>query len=447
VLSFTAAKLLKAAKESHWAVLVAGSNGFWNYRHQSDTCHAYQILRKNGMPASRIITLAYDDIANDYSNPFPGKVFNKPDPTGKGVDVYADCKLDYTGEDVTPEAFLNVLKGDEAANKGKGTGRVLKSTAQDKVFVYFTDHGATGLVAFPSEELMADDLLATLKYMHDNTLYKRLVFYLEACESGSMFEGILPDNWEIYATTAANSSESSWATYCSPDDKVNGKSIGSCLGDEYSVNWMEDTEGAEETKGLQKQFQDVQTKTKGSHVQQFGVLSWTDEALKDYQVDVAEFSLLDRIFNKAEKCVDKLYYYFHKDKKAEKEAYLKYLQKAKESRVDSRDTKLHYLQNLHHTYRTDQTQQALGAELNYRKNVEDFFSHYAAYTGVTDVEVKGAVKNFGCLKASIKELKTSCPSLWGEYTLKYVKYFNAACEKPTFSTKDLVSIISGCKNT
>lgn len=261
-----------------------------------------------------------------------------------------------------------------------------------------------------------------------------------------MFEGILPDNWEIYATTAANSSESSWATYCSPDDKVNGKSIGSCLGDEYSVNWMEDTEGAEETKGLQKQFQDVQTKTKGSHVQQFGVLSWTDEALKDYQGDVAEFSLLDRIYNKAEKCVDKLYYYFHKDKKAEKEAYLKYLQKAKESRVDSRDTKLHYLKNLHHTYRTDQTQQALGAELNYRKNVEDFFSHYAAYTGVTDVEVKGAVKNFECLKASIKELKTSCPSLWGEYTLKYVKYFNAACEKPDFSTKDLVSIISGCKN-
>jgi legumain len=35
---------------------------------------------------------------------------------------------------------------------------------------------------------------------------------------------------------------SSWATYCAPDDTVNGVEIGSCLGDEFSVNWMEDTE-------------------------------------------------------------------------------------------------------------------------------------------------------------------------------------------------------------
>jgi len=34
-------------------------------------------------------------------------------------------------------------------------------------------------------------------------MYKELVFYLEACESGSMFEN-LPDNIEIVASTAAN---------------------------------------------------------------------------------------------------------------------------------------------------------------------------------------------------------------------------------------------------
>lgn len=42
--------------------------------------------------------------------------------------------------------------------------------------------------------------------------------------------------------TASNATESSWATYCSPDDVVDGVSIGSCLGDLFSVNWMEDTE-------------------------------------------------------------------------------------------------------------------------------------------------------------------------------------------------------------
>lgn len=30
-------------KAEHFAVLVAGSNGYWNYRHQADICHAYQV--------------------------------------------------------------------------------------------------------------------------------------------------------------------------------------------------------------------------------------------------------------------------------------------------------------------------------------------------------------------------------------------------------------------
>ena len=49
--------------------------------------------------------------------------------------------------------------------------------------------------------------------MHNKKLYKELVFYVEACESGSMFKK-LPDNLNIYVTTAANAKESSWGTYC-----------------------------------------------------------------------------------------------------------------------------------------------------------------------------------------------------------------------------------------
>jgi len=419
---------MKDAKEAHWAVLVAGSNGWWNYRHQSDTCHAYNILIKNGMPAERIITLAYDDIANDYSNPFKGQVFNKPDPTGKGFDVYKNCKIDYTAEDVTPDTFLNVLKGDAKANQGKGNGRVLASTANDKVFVYFTDHGATGLIAFPSGELYADDLINTLKYMHDNQKYKRLVFYLEACESGSMFSNILPTDWEIYATTAANPSESSWATYCSPNDKVNGKSIGSCLGDEYSVNWMEDTEGAESGKKLQKQFEDIKTKTKGSHVMQYGIVSWTDEALTNYQGDVAQFSLFDKFYNRLAKSANKLYLFFSKNKKAKVEKYRLYLEEARSSMVDSRDTKLHYLMNRHKDLNNFQTESALMEEVTYRKNVEDFFSHFNEKFAISNYTGLDHVIHFDCLKRSVNALKTSCKSLWGEYTLKYIKNLYTACE-------------------
>lgn len=60
------------------------------------------------------------------------------------------------------------------------------------------------------------------------------MYYLEACESGSMFVD-LPKNVNIYATTASNPTESSWGWYCYPEDIIENKHVGSCLGDEYSI--------------------------------------------------------------------------------------------------------------------------------------------------------------------------------------------------------------------
>jgi legumain len=199
-------------------------------------------MKKNGIPEDQIIHLAYDDIANSRSNPFPGQIFNKPTAAGTpGVDVYAGCKIDYKGAATTAKNVMAVLKGDAATAGGK----VLKSDANSKVFFYFADHGAPGLVAMPvGGYLYANQFHDTLKFMNENKMYKEMTVYIEACESGSMFENILEDNLNIYAVSAANSSESSWGAYCYPDDKVNGKSVGSCLGDLFSINWMEDTDAA-----------------------------------------------------------------------------------------------------------------------------------------------------------------------------------------------------------
>jgi legumain len=66
-----------------------------------------------------------------------------------------------------------------------------------------------------------------------------MVLYIEACESGSMFDKILRNDINVYAITAANPYESSWGTYCPPNDMVKGVEINSCLGDLFSVVWME----------------------------------------------------------------------------------------------------------------------------------------------------------------------------------------------------------------
>jgi len=133
-----------------------------------------------------------------------------------------------------------VLRGEEQPNGGK----TLKSKKGDKVFINFSDHGSPGLIAFPSKPLYATDFIETLKFMHSHDMYSEMVVYIEACESGSMFENLLPEDINIYATTAANSIESSWGYYCYPDDVVGGKHMGTCLGDLYSVIWMENADDA-----------------------------------------------------------------------------------------------------------------------------------------------------------------------------------------------------------
>lgn len=271
-LSFLAAS---AETGKHWALIVAGSNGWYNYRHQADTCHAYQILHKNGIPDENIVVMMYDDIANDPSNPTPGIIINKPN----GDDVYKGVPKDYTKEDVTPDNFLNILKGNKQAMSGIGSGKVIDSGPNDHVFVYFTDHGATGLIAFPSDVLMAHDLIAALDEMYENKKFSKLVFYLEACESGSMFHKKLKNNIDIYATTAANPDESSYACYYD-------KKRQTYLGDVYSVKWMENSDAVDLTKEtLMKQFQIVKEETNTSHVMQYGEMDYVNDDLDEFQGD------------------------------------------------------------------------------------------------------------------------------------------------------------------
>jgi len=81
-----------------------------------------------------------------------------------------------------------------------------------------------------------------------------------------MLEGLLPEDINVYATTASNAEESSYACYY--DEKRQ-----TYLGDVYSVVWMEDSDAEKiDTETLFKQFQVTKDKTNTSHVMQYGDL-------------------------------------------------------------------------------------------------------------------------------------------------------------------------------
>jgi legumain len=402
--------VLGVAYADNWAVIVAGSNGYGNYRHHADVCHAYQIVKKNGIPSENTIVMLFDDVADSPENPYPGKLFNKPTAAGTpGVDVYATCQKDYTGSDVTAANFMSVLKGDAAAMQGIGSGKVLKSGPNDKVFINFADHGGPGLIAMPAGPyLYAQDLMDTLTYMHTNTMYSQLVFYMEACESGSMFDGLLSADLGIFATTAANPDESSWGTYCPPDDKVNGKELETCLGDLYSVNWMEDTDAADIwTETLEAQFTKVQTETTKSHVMQYGDMSWNTEVIGDFEAEEKAAKLLREFgINRPIKVMGT-------DKKSAKDS----------SNVDSRDiglvTKFYaYLRNP-----TPVKAEKLMAEIIHREEVDARF----AKLGEGYLEGYHAPRDTACHKAAMEAYEKVC-GRHSDYSLKYAKVMVNMCE-------------------
>ena len=266
--------LTPVAAAEKYAVIAAGSSGFMNYRHQADACHAYHLMVQSGVPAENIILMMQDDVANSSENPFPGQLFNKPGENPP--DVYKGCKVDYSGDIVTGDLFQQVLTGDAKKAKGK----VLKSGPSDTVFVNFVDHGGPGIIAFPNGPVFTvKQLSQTLKTMQSKHMFKQMVFYMEACESGSMFPDLQEDS-KILAVTASNADESSWGTYCGDDAMVKGKNVGSCLGDLFSVNWMQDDDlGKYSSETFQSQIDKVTKLTNKSHVCSFGDKSFVDETI------------------------------------------------------------------------------------------------------------------------------------------------------------------------
>ena len=250
---------------------------------------AYHVLHAGGVPDDHIIVMVYDDIANNPSNPRPGVVINHPE----GQDLYQGLPKDYTHDEVNAANFLAVIEGDESAvQKGPhSSGRVINASKNDRIFVFYSDHGAPGILGMPSGDfLYADQLHHAIKRRHKKHGFSEMVLYIEACESGSMFEGMLENDLNVYATTAANSVESSWGVYCPGMDPSPPAEYLTCLGDLYSVAWMEDSEANDLTsESLKAQFKKVKQRTsrnetyvQGSHVMRYGELEIDNEPVSWY---------------------------------------------------------------------------------------------------------------------------------------------------------------------
>ena len=399
---------------NHWAVIMAGSNTYWNYRHQADSHHAVKLLMNQGIPRDQIIHLAYDDVAYNSMNPFQGQLFNVPitddvsEATLYEANVYDADYVDYTGAETNKSNFFKVLLGDTSAS-----GPVLKSDENSRVFVYFVDHGGAGLICTPqssSDWIYADELDATLLLMKDRGMFKELVFYLEACESGSMFPN-LSENENIYALTASNATQSSYAAYCGSQAVIDQVNLNTCLADLFSINWMLDTEAADvASETLSTQQANVKAKTTMSPVQHFGDTSFLSEPIGDFQ-STLEPSSDDFFMNMIHKAND-----IYKKVAAPAQGHVEVR--------DSRDHKLHALTSWAASEGTEEAYYELQKEIDHRQFVDALFKH------VIDEDVPNVSdtpQNFDCLRLLVGGVEEMCGS-WSDYSLKHVRKLANVCD-------------------
>ncbi|XP_057524187.1 vacuolar-processing enzyme gamma-isozyme-like [Amaranthus tricolor] len=412
---------------TNWAVLVAGSRGYGNYRHQSDICHAYQILKRGGLKDDNIIVFMYDDIADNEENPRKGTIINNP----KGEDVYKGVPKDYTGEDLTTSNLLGVILGNKTAIN-RGSGKVVNSGPNDRIFIYYSDHGSPGVLTMPNDDdLYAKDFIDTLKKKHEMGTYKSMVIYVEACEAGSIFEGLLKEEWNIYVTTASNADESSWATYCPGFDPSPPPEFQTCLGDLYSVAWMEDSElHNTQSETLKKQYQVVKKRTAaggehGSHVMEYGYTSIGTELLSNYLGSSASYST--QLIN-------------HNN-----------LQVLSSINVQQHDADILYLKQKvlrapEGSIKRKEAQKELDAALSHRQNIDTTFKQIgkSLFGDVRGYETIQAVRSSGlpivddwdCFKTLVETYKTHCGKL-STYGKKHMREFanmcNAGVDQSQFS--------------
>lgn len=165
--------------QDRYAVVMATSTGWDNYRHQADALDIYRMLKKAGYDDDHIVLITEDDLAYNPENPHPGVVHVLPE----GENLYNDVHNDYKISELTPIDLGNILSG-TVTNR---TPQVIKGGKGTNVLFFWSGHGADdGIMEWADDYVSAGEIRVMLNGAQNN--FRKLMFIMEACYSGSVGE-------------------------------------------------------------------------------------------------------------------------------------------------------------------------------------------------------------------------------------------------------------------
>ncbi len=187
------------ALSGQYAVLVQGSDGWSNYRHQADVLSVYQMLKKNGYDDDHIILIIDKALGSDAKNPEPG-IIRAEDG---GSDLLGGAVIDYDNAALTPGDICHIMLGEKTAS----TPIVLPQTqggaesGAPNILLFWSGHGrnrasngADELAwreADTGQGMTAELLRQTVSQMQQQGLYRKLLILTEPCFSEAVITPLI----------------------------------------------------------------------------------------------------------------------------------------------------------------------------------------------------------------------------------------------------------------
>ena len=180
------------ALQERWAVIIAASRGWNNYRHQADALAFYQLLKSQGYDDEHIILIAEDDIASHPSNFDPGKVYISPE----GTDVYQGASIDYKLSELSPADLTDIFCG----NRSDRLPHVISSGEQDNVLVFWSGHGTQGSLSWGDADGFSHRQAVELfDALHRQRKYRKMLWFVETCKPDIPYKSVWLSNRFTYS--------------------------------------------------------------------------------------------------------------------------------------------------------------------------------------------------------------------------------------------------------
>ena len=211
------------ALSDQYAVLIQGSNGWNNYRHQADVLSVYQMLKKNGYDDDHIILIIDKALGSDAKNLELGII--RAEDGGK--DLLGGAVIDYDNAVLTPHDICNILLGGKTAR----TPIVLPQTQEGaengapNILLFWSGHGRNRASngademawcdADTGQGMTAELLRQTVSQMQQQGLYRKLLILTEPCFSEAVITPLTGIQGVLAMSSAGTYEQSfadSWST-------------------------------------------------------------------------------------------------------------------------------------------------------------------------------------------------------------------------------------------